>query len=50
MQDDNLSSGVYRVRWNGVNKFGIQAPSGIYFYQLKAGDSFMLTKKMTLLK
>ena len=50
MQDENLSSGVYRVRWNGMNKFGVQVPSGIYFYQLKAGDSFMQTKKMTLLK
>ena len=50
MQDENLSSGVYRVRWNGMNKFGVQVPSGIYFYQLKAGDSFIQTKKMTLLK
>ena len=50
MQDDNLSSGVYRVRWNGANKFGVQVPSGVYFYQLKAGDSFIQTKKMTLLK
>ena len=50
MQDENLSSGVYHVRWNGVNKFGVQVPSGIYFYQLKAGDSFIQTKKMTLLK
>ena len=50
MQDENLSSGVYRVRWNGMNKFGVQVPSGIYFYQLKAGDSFVQTKKMTLLK
>ena len=50
MQDENLSSGVYRVIWNGANKFGVQVPSGIYFYQLKAGDSFIQTKKMTLLK
>jgi hypothetical protein len=50
MSDDNLTSGVYRVRWNGKNKYGVQVPSGIYFYQLEAGESFRQTKKMTLLK
>lgn len=37
-------AGVYHVRWDGSN-----LPSGIYFYQLKAG-SFISIKKMTLLK
>ena len=50
MSDDNLTSGVYRVRWNGKNKYGVQVPSGIYFYQLEAGESFRQTKKMTLIK
>jgi len=50
MSDDKLTSGVYRVRWNGKNKYGVQVPSGIYFYQLEAGESFSQTKKMTLLK
>jgi hypothetical protein len=50
MSDDNLTLGVYRVRWNGKNKNGVQVPSGIYFYQLEAGESFRQTKKMTLLK
>ena len=50
MKDDNLVSGVYNVRWNGVNKNGVQVPSGIYFYQLKTGEGFSQTKKMTLLK
>jgi hypothetical protein len=50
MTDDNLVSGVYRVNWNGENKNGIQVPSGIYFYQLEAGEGFRQTKKMTLLK
>jgi len=50
MSNDNLNSGVYRVRWNGKNKNGVQVPSGIYFYQLEAGESFRQTKKMTLLK
>ena len=50
MVDENLSSGTYHVRWDGKNKFGVQVPSGVYFYQLNAGDGFTQTKKMTLLK
>ena len=37
-------AGNYEVTWNAVN-----LPSGIYFYQLRAG-SFTDTKKMVLLK
>ena len=36
--------GTYELNWNAVN-----LPSGIYFYQLQAGD-FVQTKKMLLLK
>ena len=36
--------GTYQVNWNAVN-----LPSGIYFYQLQAGD-FIQTRKMILLK
>jgi hypothetical protein len=36
--------GTYEVHWNAAN-----LPSGVYFYQLKAGD-FIQTKKMILLK
>ena len=50
MVDENLSSGIYHVKWDGKNKFGVQVPSGVYFYQLNAGDGFTQTKKMTLLK
>ncbi|MCH9029844.1 MAG: T9SS type A sorting domain-containing protein, partial [Bacteroidetes bacterium] len=28
----------------------VTLPSGIYFYQLRAGDSFVQTKKMILLR
>jgi len=38
------SAGIYELNWNAVN-----LPSGIYFYQLKAG-SFVETKKMILMK
>ena len=42
--NEEKPAGSYQVTWNGSN-----LPSGIYFYQLKAG-SFLSTKKMTLLK
>ncbi len=42
--DENLQPGTYEVEWN-VNRFA----SGVYFYQLRAGD-FVQTKKLVLLK
>ena len=36
--------GYYETNWNASN-----LPSGVYFYQLKAGD-FVQTRKMILLK
>jgi hypothetical protein len=54
--DEELTAGEYEVEFNPAS--GIQHPaSGIYFYQLRAGDpssgsgqSFVETKKMILLK
>ena len=37
-------AGTYEITWNEVN-----LPSGVYFYQLKAGE-FIQTKKMLILK
>ncbi len=42
--------GSYEATWNGRDKFGKLAPSGIYFYELKAENHFHQVKKMTLLK
>jgi hypothetical protein len=42
--NDDKSAGTYEVTWYPEN-----LPSGIYFYQLKAG-SFVETKKMILIK
>ena len=44
LMDEEKSVGTYELRWNAVN-----LPSGVYFYQLKAGD-YVDTKKMILLK
>jgi len=45
-----LDAGTYEFNWNGVNQIGNQVTSGIYFYEMEAGDQFREIKKMTLLK
>jgi photosystem II stability/assembly factor-like uncharacterized protein len=42
--NEEKPSGTYEVNWNAA-----KLPSGVYFYQLKAGD-FISTKKMILIK
>jgi len=42
--DEKQTSGIHQVIWNADN-----APSGMYFYRLQAGDKIE-TKSMTLLK
>jgi hypothetical protein len=42
--DEYKPAGNYELTWNAAI-----LPSGVYFYQLKAGD-FIQTKKMILLK
>jgi hypothetical protein len=44
LMDEEKSVGTYELTWNAEN-----LSSGIYFYQLKAGE-FISTKKMILLK
>jgi hypothetical protein len=44
LMDEEKSVGTYELKWNAAN-----LSSGIYFYQLQAGD-FINTKKMILLK
>ncbi len=43
------AQGRYTLTWDGKNDAGKQAPSGVYVYQLTAGQ-FVQTKKMTLVK
>jgi len=42
--DEYKPAGTYEIEWNASG-----LPSGVYFYQLQAGD-FIETKKMLLLK
>lgn len=44
-----LSAGNYNAVWNGKNDFGSKVSSGIYIYQLTAGD-FVASKRMILMK
>lgn len=47
--NQNQSAGNHQIDWDGKNEIGQSLSSGIYFYQLKAGD-FIKTHKMVLLK
>ena len=42
--NEGKRAGIYELNWNAIN-----LPSGVYFYQLKAG-SYIGTKKMILMK
>ncbi|MBN1398779.1 MAG: T9SS type A sorting domain-containing protein [Bacteroidetes bacterium] len=44
------NAGDYTVEWNGTNSAGKLVGTGVYFYQLKTGNSFVAAKKMMLLK
>jgi hypothetical protein len=47
--DGMKTPGIHRMRWDGKDARGIPAPSGLYFYRVKAGG-FSATRKMTLLR
>jgi flagellar hook assembly protein FlgD len=44
-----FESGQNSVIWNGLNEFGNQVSSGVYFYKL-SGNEVELTKKMILIR
>lgn len=44
-----VAPGTYQFTWNGVDNQNQAVSSGVYFYQIQAGD-FSATKKMVLMK
>lgn len=49
LADEQYDAGSHTVRWDGKDNRGREVSSGIYLYQLQAGD-FSQIKKMTLLR
>ena len=47
--NDYREAGAYSVIWDGKNNQGVDVPSGIYLYRLRAGEH-VFVKKLTLLK
>ena len=44
-----FNAGTHQVKWNGLDDSGREAPAGVYFYKIQAGN-FQVTNKMLLLK
>ncbi len=49
LADRELGAGQYHVEWDGRDKTGSMASSGLYLFRMTAGD-FSIAKKMILLK
>ncbi len=47
--NERYDGGSYMVTWDGKNDYGRQVATGVYIYQLRAGN-FISTKKMLMLK
>lgn len=47
--NEKLTQGKHTIEWNAKNDFGINLPTGIYFYRLQAGSS-VKTSKMIYMK
>jgi hypothetical protein len=47
--EKKMPAGIHQVIWDGKDDFGKEVSSGVYFYQVQAGD-YKETKKMILLK
>jgi len=49
LADETRPAGAYRILWDGKNVSGVPMASGVYVYQLKAGN-FTDAKKMVLIR
>jgi len=48
--NENTPAGYHSVIWSGKDNSGQLLTSGIYFYQLRAGNNYSKTRQMMLLK
>jgi hypothetical protein len=49
LADGRMPSGIHSLAWNGLDREGRAAPSGVYFVKLRAGES-QQTRRLVLLK
>jgi hypothetical protein len=49
LEDCERTAGQYTARWDGLNSQGKTVSSGVYFYQLQAGD-IVLSSKLAVMK
>ncbi len=49
MRGEKVSAGQHRAVWRGLADAGGEAPSGVYFYRLVAGD-FVASRRMVLIR
>jgi flagellar hook assembly protein FlgD len=47
--DGVVEAGRHQTIWDGTNQHGVQVASGVYFYQLRAGE-FKQVRKMSLVR
>ncbi len=47
--NEKRAAGSYEVQWDGRNRFGAEAPSGVYIYRLRAGN-YSAAKRMLLVR
>ena len=49
LANDFMNAGRHLIDWNGLDTHGNSVASGVYFYELRAGN-FVSKKKMLLLR
>jgi hypothetical protein len=50
VNNERQAPGNYQLIWDSTNDYGARVATGIYFYRLIAGDKFVKTNKMLLIK